>query len=387
VGVRPDLAGEGGFARRLGRGQGQHCLTFNGVATIGAKRLYGAHKREQWVIDGYGGSYLRVLQIRAIDTLNPAIERIPMSQSTVLIRTQMFAAATAMSAAGLLIVSPPAQARPMLPVPLAPACSQWGFPGNFSLKQSTGDTVRFNSTGPVASGPAHATGGINGAFDGIVTGGITGDKVNFVIDWGIIYGNQTSPSRGRYTGLVGTDGFAHGDSFDESGGASAQWDSLVPLACTTPAPPPPAPAPPPAPVSHQPVPPAAAQTAAARLGVAVNGPTTLTAGMSGTYNVSVSNSGDVSAPVELFISFNGKLQQTGQPGSSGGFDCTVNNYSGGTSSVHCTVGQFGSKATANITVQGQGSAPGAGQLVVNINSSDPGAQFVQKSQQLNVTIT
>ena len=131
----------------------------------------------------------------------------------------------------------------------------------------------------------------------------------------------------------------------------------------------------------------AAQTAAARLGVAVNGPPTLTAGMSGTYNVSVSNSGDVSAPVELFISFNGKLQQTGQPGSSGGFDCTVNNYSGGTSSVHCTVGQFGSKATANITVQGQGSAPGAGQVVVNINSSDPAAQFVQKSQQLNVTIT
>ena len=32
-------------------------------------------------------------------------------------------------------------------------------------------------------------------------------------------------------------------------------------------------------------------------------------------------------------------------------------------------------------------APGAGQLVVNINSSAPGAQFVQKSQQLNVTIT
>jgi hypothetical protein len=42
--------------------------------------------------------------------------------------------------------------------------------------------------------------------------------------------------------------------------------------------------------------------------------------------------------------------------------------------------------TANITVQGQGSAPGAAQLVVNINSSDPAAQFVQKSQQLNVTI-
>jgi hypothetical protein len=123
------------------------------------------------------------------------------------------------------------------------------------------------------------------------------------------------------------------------------------------------------------------------LGVAVNGPTTLSASTSGTYNVTVSNPGDLSAPVELFISFNGKLQQTGQPAPSGGFDCTVNNYAGGTTSVHCTAGQFGSKATANITVQGRGSAPGAGQLVANINSSDPAAQFVQKSQQLNVTIT
>jgi hypothetical protein len=109
--------------------------------------------------------------------------------------------------------------------------------------------------------------------------------------------------------------------------------------------------------------------------------------MTDTYTVTVSNPGDASAPVELFISFNGNLRQTGQPGSSGGFDCAVNNYAGGTASVHCTVGQFGSKATASITVQGQGSAPGAGQLVANINSADPAAQFVQKSQQLNVTIT
>jgi hypothetical protein len=123
------------------------------------------------------------------------------------------------------------------------------------------------------------------------------------------------------------------------------------------------------------------------LGVAVNGPTTLPAGQSGTYTVSVSNPGDVSAPVELFISFNGNLQQTGQATPAGGFNCEVRNYAGGTSSVHCTVGQFQSKATANIVVQGRGSAPGAGQLGVNINSSDPGAQFVQKSQQLNITIT
>jgi hypothetical protein len=118
----------------------------------------------------------------------------------------------------------------------------------------------------------------------------------------------------------------------------------------------------------------------------VNGPTTLPAGQSGTYTVNVSNPGDVSAPVELFISFNGQLQQAGFT-PSGGFNCDVRNYAGGSSSVHCTVGQFQSKATANIVVQGRGSAPGAGHLTATINSSDPGAQFVQKSQQLNVTIT
>jgi hypothetical protein len=303
-----------------------------------------------------------------------------MSQLTIVNRSQLFAAATAISAVGFLTVPAPAQAHPMFP--LAPACSQYGFNGVFTLKQSNGAVVRFNSTGPVASGTAVATGigDSYGSMQGPVSGGVQGDKLDFTIRWGV-----DPPQIGHYTGSVGNDGFAHGNTYDEVGIAAAQWDSTVPLVCSTPAAPPPAPASAPAP-AQQPAPPDA-QTAAARLGVAVNGPTTLSAGMSGTYTVSVSNSGDVSAPVELFISFNGKLQQTGQATPSGGFDCTVSNYAGGTTSVHCTVPQFQSKATANITVQGQGSAPGAGQLVVNINSSAPGAQFVQKSQQLNVTIT
>jgi hypothetical protein len=126
--------------------------------------------------------------------------------------------------------------------------------------------------------------------------------------------------------------------------------------------------------------------AAARLGVAVNGPTTLRAGMSGSYTVNLSNPGDVGAPVELYVSFGGQLQQTG-PVSSGGLNCDVINNAGGTSAVHCTSQQLQSKATAQIVVQGRGSAPGAGHLTVNINSSDPAAQFVQRSQKLNVSIT
>jgi hypothetical protein len=90
------------------------------------------------------------------------------------------------------------------------------------------------------------------------------------------------------------------------------------------------------------------------LTITATGPTTLPAGMSGTYTVSVSNPGDVSAPVELFISFNAPLQQTGQATPSGGFDCTVSNYAGGTTSVHCTVPQLQSKATRTSRCRGGG---------------------------------
>jgi hypothetical protein len=288
-------------------------------------------------------------------------------------------AATAITAAGLLTLSPPAQAHPMLP--LAPPCGRYDFPAAFTLKQSNGDTVQLHGNNQDATGPAVATGGTYGALHASeVAGGITFAEVtdgyprtNFDILW-------DSGAIGRYTGRVDSNGFAHGDTYDATAPDAhiAHWDATVPLVCTnTPAAPQSAPA-------QQPAPPAAA--AAARLGVAVNGPTTLPAGQSGTYTVSVSNPGDLSAPVELFVSFSGNLRQNGFT-PSGGFDCSVNNYAGGTSSVHCTIAQFGSKATANITVQGQGSAPGAGQLVVNINSSDPAAQFVQKSQTLNVSIS
>ncbi|MDT5409105.1 MAG: hypothetical protein QOG14_1325 [Mycobacterium sp.] len=308
-----------------------------------------------------------------------------MSQLTIVNRSQLLAGATAISAVGFLTLAPPVQAHPMLPFPLAPACSQWGFPGLFALKQTVlGQTVSFTATGPNANGAmAEAN---DGEYHGAVTGGITGDNLDFTIPWR----GRGAPddaallSKGRYQGSVGSDGFAHGETHDELANDHSHWDSTVPLVCITTAAPAAGAAAPPAPAAA-PAPPAAA--AAARLGVNATGPTTLKTGMTSGYTVTVSNPGELSAPVELFISFNGNLRQTGQPTPSGGFDCTVNNYAGGTSSVHCTVGQFGSKATANIAVQGQGSAPGAGQLVVNINSSDPAAQFVQKSQQLNVSIT
>lgn len=172
-----------------------------------------------------------------------------MAQLILVSRPQLFAAAAAVTAVGILALSPIAQARPVLP--LAPACSQWGFPGNFSLKQSNGDTVQFNATGPVASGTATATGGGNGPLTGYVTGGITGDKLDFSIDWGVVFHGA---SVGHYLGAVGNDGFAHGSTADVFGTAGvAHWDSTVALVCSTPAPAPtPAAAPPTNPLLSEP---------------------------------------------------------------------------------------------------------------------------------------
>ena len=160
-----------------------------------------------------------------------------------------------------------------------------------------------------------------------------GTSIDITIKW------DQGPGAGyasHFTGKINDDGLASG--ILTLGNRQDNWSSLQKFSCITQAPPP-APAP----------------ATAARLGVAVNGPTTLGAGQSGTYTVNLSNSGDVGAPVELFVSYNGNLQQTGPVTPSGGLDCEVRNYAGGTSSAHCTVGQFGAKATATIVVQGRGS--------------------------------
>jgi hypothetical protein len=155
-----------------------------------------------------------------------------MSQLTNVNRSQLLAAATAISAMGFLTVSPPVQAHPMLP--LAPACNQYVFNGDFALKQSYGGVVSFNSTGPAASGVA-----LNGQDSGLVTGGIQGRNVDFTITWG----GQPLYAPFRYTGTVGDDALIHDGVVD----SAIPWHSTGPLGCATPAP---------APVSHQPVPPA-----------------------------------------------------------------------------------------------------------------------------------
>jgi hypothetical protein len=284
-----------------------------------------------------------------------------MSQMSVSHRCQLFAAAV-LAAGGSLIYSTPASA--------APPCSQFNFyTGDWPMSLAGVGQPQVIQThrGPTAAGRVLT----NGTYQGSVTsGGIYGRNVDFTITF-------ANNARRHYTGAVGDDGLVgNGVASDEDGGYAVPWSTGNPLVCID--------APP---VTTTQPPPPNTTPATARLAVSVNGPTTLAAGTSGTYNVNVSNPGDVGAPVELYVSYSGNLKQSGQVIPAGGFNCEVQNYSGGTSSVHCTVGQFAPKATATIVVQGRGSAPGAGGLGVTINSSDPAAQFVQKSQKLNVSIT
>jgi hypothetical protein len=142
-------------------------------------------------------------------------------------------------------------------------------------------------------------------MDGRVSGGLSGNQLAFTIRW------HSGPI-GKYTGTVGDDGFAHGTSFDVVNPESrATWDAMFPLSCVEPAaPPPPKEVPAPEQIPA-PVP------ATAVLGAIVNGPATLQAGLSGTYVVTVSNSGGVKAPVELSITFAKKLEQMGPDQGTG----------------------------------------------------------------------
>jgi len=158
-----------------------------------------------------------------------------MSQETTVQRSPLFAAAaTAISAAGLIVVPAPAQALP--------ACVQFGFPGDVQLRQSDGWNVTFSSVGSIASGPAQARHDTGGTLSGTVAGGIEGRNINVVINW-------NNGSRGRYTGVVGDDYHMSGDSVDinPESDARAKYRSVFPISCLTtadpkPAEPPPVPA-------------------------------------------------------------------------------------------------------------------------------------------------
>ena len=146
----------------------------------------------------------------------------------------MGAAATAIGAVGFFTVPAPAQAAPLAPLPLAPACNSYGFNGATALSQDNGWAVQFNSTGPSATGPATASSDTGTQMHGTLSGGINGRAVDFTINW-------DNGSRGRYVGQVNEDaGFAAATGTTGDSG----WRLLGPLECLTPNNPLP-PAPPP----------------------------------------------------------------------------------------------------------------------------------------------
>jgi hypothetical protein len=163
-----------------------------------------------------------------------------MSHLDIVNRSQLFAAATAISAAGLLVIPAPAWAGPMVPLPLAPPCTQYVFTGGFSLRTDDGWQTFFSATGPSTSGGRAVrvnddnitknTGTVSG-------GGINGRYVDFNIRYDLSIGIA------HYTGTVGDDGMVHrGVVIFQKDAYSTYWDSINgPLGCSTPAAPPPGP--------------------------------------------------------------------------------------------------------------------------------------------------
>jgi hypothetical protein len=146
-----------------------------------------------------------------------------MSQEIMVSRSRLLAAATAISAVGLLVVPAPAQALPM--IPLAPVCS---FNGTYVLNQSNGFRVEFPWNGTSPSGTAISYGNDQKpAGTGPVSGGISSaNEVAVIIDW-------AGPSQGQYVGKLDSLGNVRGGSTQDIGvpGNTAAWDSVTPLNC------------------------------------------------------------------------------------------------------------------------------------------------------------
>jgi hypothetical protein len=120
----------------------------------------------------------------------------------------------------------------------------------------------------------------------------------------------------------------------------------------------------------------------------VRGPPILKAGLSGTFNIMIRNTGSTPGPLEVFIIFAGALDQTDQIRADSGMACEVRHDKGINAAVYCTGGIIGPGQTATFTVQGRGQTAGQGQLVTSINPSQslPESSYDNNFQQVNVTI-
>jgi hypothetical protein len=168
-----------------------------------------------------------------------------MSLSNIGKTSQLFAAATVISAVGFLTVPAPAQADRMLP--LAPACASFEFTNaRIDMWQDNGvlATVQGYGTQVGNTGQYNIPGQTEATY-GNPTGGIMGRAVNMIVSW------TKGPGAGgstQYRGQIDDNGYVSGTS-DNLKGDISNWKTHEALKCVppaAPAPPPPPPPPPPA---------------------------------------------------------------------------------------------------------------------------------------------
>ncbi len=180
----------------------------------------------------------------------------------------------ALLGAACLSVASMVPAHGLPPVPLAPtACEQYGFNGTLSIKQDNGLRVDIAGwsglTAPTTTSPAQLFlsdgtpalikdgipvqhSGEWGDFatpeTGAVHGGIEGNKLSFVVDWGPL----NVPVSNDYEGTINDGGQGASGVTTNTQGASNKWNTFASFDCVRRAAPP-APVAVPAPVDTKPV--------------------------------------------------------------------------------------------------------------------------------------
>ena len=120
----------------------------------------------------------------------------------------------------------------------------------------------------------------------------------------------------------------------------------------------------------------------------IEGPQSLQAGLSGTFQVIVRNYGNKTVPVELHIIFAGKLDQTDRVVAEAGLACEVGHDAGINAVVRCIGGQVQGGGAVSVYVQGRGQSAGVGKLVATVNASHSVVEEFYENNlgQYNITI-
>ena len=119
----------------------------------------------------------------------------------------------------------------------------------------------------------------------------------------------------------------------------------------------------------------------------IHGPTSLSAGVSGTYELGVANAGNQPGSLELFIIFTGAVDQTGRIVAPG-FDCEVRHDAGINAAIRCTKPVFEPYSPAKVTFQARGQAAGTGKIgaVLNPHRSAVEGNYNNSNSTLTFTI-